>query len=453
MNILFNWDASVNSPPSGYDITDFKAAIMAAGAQIDHLFSNINVTLSVDVGLGEVGGPALSSGAAAEGRPVAGAWLPYDKAVAELKAHTTNQANLAQLAKLPSTAPTGLSNIYASAGELKAWGLLDPNSVEADGIVGFSAVLPYATTSDRAVAGKYDLQGMAVHEITHALFGRIGGSALQLADYTSPGVFAPSGAAGYFSLDGGVTNLGSFSTQDTADWAKGGDGDPLDLYAYPGIAETNITPQDLALLSWLGFDNTLKTPPPPPVAYNFQVFDQTTGQTTVKTGTPYPGPVAGITNQFIDITPHNLNIAALTPNVFIHTGDGNDGINVSQAGGNNVLDGEGGSNFLVGGIGNDTFLVNDLYAKVPSWTTMEGFHTGDAATIWGLTPNDFQLTWLDGGGAVGHQGLTMYATSAGKPEIAVTLAGASSADLSSGRLDVQFGKVNGMSYMDINRLG
>jgi Ca2+-binding RTX toxin-like protein len=219
--------------------------------------------------------------------------------------------------------------------------------------------------------------------------------------------------------------------------------------------QTNITPQDIAFLSWLGFDNTPATPtptPPPVVAHNFQVFDQTTGQTTVEAGQPYPGPVAGITSEFIDITTHNLNIAALTPNVYIHTGDGNDGINVSSRGGNNVLDGEGGSNFLVGGSGNDTFFVNDLNAKVPSWTTMEGFHKGDAATIWGLTPKDFQLAWLDNGGAAGHTGLTLYATSASKPEIAVTIAGASVADISSHRLAVQFGTVNSMNYMEINRL-
>ena len=185
---------------------------------------------------------------------------------------------------------------------------------------------------------------------------------------------------------------------------------------------------------------------------NFQVFDQTTGKTTAEVGTLYTGPVPGLKWQFIKITPDNLNIAALTPNVYIHTGDGNDGINVSYAGGNNTLDGEGGSNFLVGGTGNDTFFVNDLDATTPSWTTIEGFHAGDAATIWGLTPEDFQFAWMDGGGAVGHQGLTLYATAPNKPEIAVTLAGASIADLSSGKLDVQFSKVNGANYMEINHL-
>ena len=56
MNILFSWNDSVNSAPSSYDITDYKASIEAAGAQLDQLFSNINMTLTIDVGLGEVAG-------------------------------------------------------------------------------------------------------------------------------------------------------------------------------------------------------------------------------------------------------------------------------------------------------------------------------------------------------------------------------------------------------------
>jgi Ca2+-binding RTX toxin-like protein len=86
------------------------------------------------------------------------------------------------------------------------------------------------------------------------------------------------------------------------------------------------------------------------------VFDQTTGQTAVEAGTPYTGPVAGLTTEFIDLSPDNLNIAAITPNSFIYSGLGNDAINVSQAGGNNIIDATGGNNFLVGGSGDDTFF-------------------------------------------------------------------------------------------------
>jgi hypothetical protein len=158
-------------------------------------------------------------------------------------------------------------------------------------------------------------------------------------------------------------------------------------------------------------------------------------------------------NELIDITPDSLNIAAVTPSAYIHTGDGNDGINVSYAGGNNILDGEGGSNFLAGGSGNDTFFVNDLYATTPSWTTIEGLHGGDAATVWGITPADFNLSWIGGQGAAGYTGLTLFATAAGKPEVATTLAGMTPADLTNGRLDVQYGVAStGVPYMEISDL-
>jgi hypothetical protein len=396
MNIQFVWDPSVANAPAGFDVANYKADIQAAGTQLDSLLSQDNETLTVAVGLDEAGAIPLQPGDGGGGgaTPGSGAWMSYSDTIQELKTHTTDPTNLAQLATLPATAPPYLSQLYTSNSQLKLWGKMDPGSVEVDGAIGFSSSLPYATPTDRAMPGHYDLVGMAFHEITGAILNRGGSAVMQLATYTAPGVLAPvnnPNAPGYFSLDGGVTNLGAFSGQDGGDLAKGGDGDPFNLITYPGIAETNITPADLALISWMGFKDAAPTklpappppptPTPPPSAANFQVLDQTTGQTTVQPGTPYMGPTAGITNELIDITPHNLLIAGLTPNSFIHSGDGNDGINVSASGGNNTLDGEGGSNFLVGGKGNDTFFVNDLNATVPSWTTLEGFHAGDAARI------------------------------------------------------------------------
>ena len=64
---------------------------------------------------------------------------------------------------------------------------------------------------------------------------------------------------------------------------------------------------------------------------NFQILDQTTGQTSTSAGMPYTGPTAGLTTEFADLSPDNLNIAALTPNVFIYSGTGEDGINAFSA--------------------------------------------------------------------------------------------------------------------------
>ena len=111
-------------------------------------------------------------------------------------------------------------------------------------------------------------------------------------------------------------------------------------------------------------------------------------------------------------------------------------------GGNNVLDGSTGSNFLVGGAGSDTFFVDDRAAAADIWSTVVNFHSGDDATIFGVTPSDFALDWQDGQGAAGSTGLTLHATAPGKPVASITLAGYAKADLG-GRLAVSFGNDQG----------
>jgi Ca2+-binding RTX toxin-like protein len=114
-------------------------------------------------------------------------------------------------------------------------------------------------------------------------------------------------------------------------------------------------------------------------------------------------------------------------------------LNVSQSNGTNVLDGSTGSNFMVGGTGNDTFFVDDRNAPSDIWSTVSGFHSGDGATVFGVTKDDFALNFFDGLGAAGFTGLTLLATANGKPPAALTLAGFSKADLSNGKLSVSFG--------------
>ncbi len=184
------------------------------------------------------------------------------------------------------------------------------------------------------------------------------------------------------------------------------------------------------------------TPPPvvtPPEPVRFLLANMTTGTTSGAAGDAYSGPVAGLQHQYITVSTDNLNITAMAPNTFIHSGSGSDAIDVSRAGGNNVLDGSTGSNFLVGGAGNDTFFVDDRSAAADIWSTVVNFHSGDDATIFGVTPSDFALDWQDGQGAGGSTGLTLHATAPGKPIASITLAGYTKADLGNGRLGVSFG--------------
>jgi phospholipase/lecithinase/hemolysin len=178
------------------------------------------------------------------------------------------------------------------------------------------------------------------------------------------------------------------------------------------------------------------------------VEDTTTGMPVTAQGQPYTGPVAGLEQQYINITSDSLNITATTPNWFIHSGGGEDAIAVSS--GNNVLDGGTGSNFLTGGSGTDTFFVDDRAATASIWSTINNFHASDAVTLWGVTQSDFTLSWLNGAGAAGYTGLTLDATEVGKPQVLLTLAGFNQTDLTNGRLSVSFGTSSGSAYMFIH---
>jgi len=149
-----------------------------------------------------------------------------------------------------------------------------------------------------------------------------------------------------------------------------------------------------------------------------------------------------------------LNVTALVPNTFIHTGSGEDAIDVSRVGGTNVLDGSTNSNFLVGGTGAgsfDTFFVDDRKPGADIWSTVANFHAGDAATVFGVTQNGFQTDWENGQGAVGYTGLTLHETAPGVPTASLTLAGYSMADLTNGRLSASFGtEADGTPYLYIH---
>ena len=70
---------------------------------------------------------------------------------------------------------------------------------------------------------------------------------------------------------------------------------------------------------------------------------------------------------------------------------------------------------------------------------MVGFHSGDNATIWGVTPSDFHMNTSDNQGAAGFTGLDFSFTAAGQPNANLVLTGFTSADLTNGRLSVTYG--------------
>jgi len=190
-----------------------------------------------------------------------------------------------------------------------------------------------------------------------------------------------------------------------------------------------------------GFQTTITTSAAPAggAGSSFTVTNETTGQQVFTTGDKYSGPVQGLDQQLILLTPDNLNITAAVPNVFIHTGGGMNAINVSVANGNNVLDASNGSSFLTGGTGKDTFFLDDRNLASDTYSTIVNFHAGDNITIFGVNATDFRLTTQDNQGAAGAKGLAYTFSAAGKPNATVVIAGLSSADVASGRLTASYG--------------
>ncbi len=175
--------------------------------------------------------------------------------------------------------------------------------------------------------------------------------------------------------------------------------------------------------------------------------------------------MANLQNQFLAITTDSLSITATKPNNFIHTGAGNDAVDLSlfgpSGGGTNVVDCGGGSNFVIASISPitiGTVFIDIRAAAADTWTTVANFHKGDAVTIYGVTPAA-ALDWQDGQGAAGFAGLTLHAIAPGKPVASLTLASGyfehAKADLGNGRLAVSFGDdpASGSSYLHIQQIG
>jgi hypothetical protein len=432
MQIDFSFDPSTSSAPAG-----FTTALAFAAGVLDALIAN-PVTVNINVGWNEIGGAALGSGTVAEGGPLAGTGMSYAALVAALTANASNPAARQELASLPATAPPQIASYYIAPAQEKAWGLLPATATKADGQVGFSSAFNYSfDPNNQSAAGLFEFIGIAEHEITHAL-GRIyGDGPLELVDYAAPGVFASPNTGGYFSIDGGKTNLGPFDATpngDTSDWAPPSNGDSFEYLAFPGLNGV-LTPVDKTLMEVLGFNENPVPSSPGPVASPTappRVTRRTHGPT-------HSGTATGLTPETIQAGSANVNVTAHVRNAFAHTGNVNDAVHVSAAGGNRMFDGSGGRNFLTGGLANDTFQVNDPGADLAKRSTFADFHAGETANIGGVTQADFTIDWLNTHGGRGSTGLTDNFTAPGHAEVKETVSGYSTADLSNGRRSVGFG--------------
>ncbi|OYV37090.1 MAG: hypothetical protein B7Z81_06495 [Acidocella sp. 20-61-6] len=254
MDIEFDYSASVAQAPSG-----FTAALQYAAGQFDALITN-NITVSIAVSwdnavFGEGGPTVLDYG--------------YGQVAAALAGSANTPAAIEAAGNLPAQDPNPSGLIALSVAQAEALNLSGPSLAGLNaGAVIFGAdgtTLNFSTT-DPAIPGEYDFLGIAEHELAHAL-GRFTSNAgpanyiLDLYRYAAPGMRSTNGyQPSYFSIDGGVTPLATFSTSsDLSDWAASATNDSFGAYASPGVA-TTLSSADLTLLSAIGFQVACFTP-------------------------------------------------------------------------------------------------------------------------------------------------------------------------------------------------
>jgi len=196
----------------------------------------------------------------------------YSTLRSALVADSTTANDAAAVATLPSTNPTGNGTMWLSTAQAKALGLTSGSFT--DGSVGFSSGVAWDyNNSDGVTAGSYDLFGTVMHEISEVLGratydgvsfnGTFAYNPLDLFHYSSSGVRTFSGTTpGYFSIDGGVTNLNSFNTSsgaDFGDWA-GATVDAANAFGSPNVIMPFST-VDLTAMDAIGWSAPSQTMP------------------------------------------------------------------------------------------------------------------------------------------------------------------------------------------------
>jgi len=99
MQFVFNYDPSVANAPAG-----FLSGLAAAAGYLDALITN-PITVTVNVGWGEVGGAPIPAGDVAAALPIRAGSLPYEVVASELAAHATSAADASSVANLPAINP------------------------------------------------------------------------------------------------------------------------------------------------------------------------------------------------------------------------------------------------------------------------------------------------------------------------------------------------------------
>ena len=219
------WDSSVASAPAGFQTAAENAAALYAS-----YFSNREV-INVHVGYGEVDGYSIGAGALAESMSY-GYAESYSTVLAALKSDASSSSWHATAdGSLPATDPTKGGQFFVSTAEAKALGQVSGTGSGIDGYVGLSSMYSFSYNQNAIGSQQYDAVGAFEHELSEvmgrmgslgSIFGKNVYTPLDLFHYSSSGVRDLTPSPGYFSVNSGSTNLGTYNNPknggDAADW-------------------------------------------------------------------------------------------------------------------------------------------------------------------------------------------------------------------------------------------
>lgn len=264
INVIFGLGAANNAAPTG-----FYTAVDYVVSYLDQLFTN-NVTININIGYGSLLDPYTGTYSGLSGGALGESYTSNDSPTSYSAVRSVLQGENAPGSQtLPANSPVP-GTLYMGSAEAKALGLIGA-STALDGAIGVSASTAWDFTPNTTpTASEFYLVGVLEHEITEVM-GRVSSldtpgtySVADLYRYSAPGVrdisAGGSGSTAYFSLDNGVTNLGTWNNQtsngDLGDWypqgpAPGGN-DAFNDYSSSGVINV-MSSSDIALMNALGW--------------------------------------------------------------------------------------------------------------------------------------------------------------------------------------------------------